>query len=107
MSMAFKALSIILLVSSAWAVELSICMGVRICGCPIPLRVHCMETAILVLMNNAPSSTSVADDITALIICDMLSTTLLLMVMSSVLAINMWPLALLQAFGSDRYNAML
>jgi hypothetical protein len=66
-----------------------------------------METAILALMNNAPSLASVANDITALIICDMLSTTLLLMGMSSVPAMNMWPPALLRALGFDRYNALL
>ncbi len=70
MSITFKALGIILLVSSAWAVELLVCMGVRVCGCPISLRVRCMETAVLVLMNNAPSLASTADDITALIICN-------------------------------------
>ncbi len=107
MSMALKALGIILLVSSAWAVESSVCMGVQVCGCPISSRVHCMETVVFALMNNAPSLASVANDITAFIICDMLSTTSLLMGMSSVPAMNMWPLALLQAVGFDRYNALL
>ncbi len=107
MSMAFKALGIILLMSSAWAVKLSVCMGVQVCGCSISLRVHCMETAVLALMNNAPSLASAANDITALIICDMLSTAPLLMGMSSVPAMNMWLPALLRALGSDRYNALL
>ncbi len=83
MSMAFNALGIILSVNSAWAVELLVCMGVQVCGCPISSRVRCMETTILALMNSAPSSASAADDITALIICDMLSTTPLLMGISS------------------------
>ncbi len=61
-----------------------------------------METAVLALMNNAPSLTSAAYDITALIICDMLSAARLLMGISSVPAMNMWPPALLQALGSDR-----
>ncbi len=95
------------LVSSAWAVELLVCMGVQVCGCPISLRVHRMETAILALMNSAPSLASAADDITALIICNMLSTALLLMGMSSLPAMNMWPPALLRALGSDRYDALL
>jgi hypothetical protein len=107
MSMAFNALGIILLVSIAWAVELLVCMGVQVCGGPISLRVHCMETAVLALMNSAPSLASTADDITALIICYMLSTAPLLMGMSSLPAMNMWPPALLQALGSDRYNALL
>ncbi len=107
MSMDFKALGIILSVSSAWAVEFSVCMGVQVCGCPIFLRVRCMETAVLALMNNSPSSASAANDITALNICNMLSTAPLLMGMSSVPAMYMWPPALLQALGSDRYNTLL
>ncbi len=95
MSIAFKALGLILLVTSAWAVELLVCMGVRICESPIFSRVSCMETVVLALMNNVPSSASATNDTTALIICDMLSTTLLLMGMSSVPAMNMRPLALL------------
>ncbi len=38
-----------------------------------------MEIAILALMNNVPSLASAANDITALIICVILSITLLLM----------------------------
>ncbi len=95
MSMAFNALGIILLVSSAWAIELSVCMGVQVCRCPISLRVRRMETAVLALMNSVPSSASAANDITALIICNMLSTAQLLMGMSSLPAMNMWPPALL------------
>jgi hypothetical protein len=107
MSMAFQALGMILLVSSAWAVKFLVCMGVQVCGCPISSRVRCMETAVLVLMNNASSLASAANDITALNDCNMLSTAPLLMGMSSVPAMNMWPSALLQALGSDRYNALL
>jgi hypothetical protein len=107
MSMAFNAFGIILLVSSAWAVELSVCIGVQVWGCPISLRVRCMETAVLALMNSALSLASAADDIAALIICNMFSTDLFLMGMSSLPAMNMWPPTLLQALGSDRYNALL
>ncbi len=107
MSMAFNALGIILLVSSAWAVELLVCIGVQVCGCPISLRVRCMETAVLALMNSAPSLASAANDITALIIGDMLRTTPLLVGMSSLPAMNMWPPALLRAMGSDRYDVLL
>jgi hypothetical protein len=73
-------------------------MGVQVYGCPISLRVRCMETAVLALMDSAPSSASAANDITALIICDMLSAALLLMGMSSLPAMVMWPPALPQAF---------
>jgi hypothetical protein len=107
MSMALNALGIILLMRSVWAVELLVCMGVRVCGCLISLMVHCMETAVLALMNSAPSLASAADDITALIICDMLTAALLFMGMSSLPAMNMWPPALLQALGSDRYDVLL
>ncbi len=107
MSMAFNALGIILSVSSAWAVELLVCMGVQVCGCPISLRAHCMETTVLALMNSAPSLASAANEITALIICNMLSTAPLLMGMFSLPAMNMWPPALLQALGSDRYDVLM
>jgi hypothetical protein len=66
-----------------------------------------METAILALMNSALSLASAADDISALIICDMLSTAPLLMGTSSLPAKNMWPPALLRALDSDRYDALL
>ncbi len=107
MTMAFNALGRILLVSSAWAVKLLVWMGVQVCRCPISLSVRCMETAVLALINNAPSLASAADDITALIICNILSTAPLLMGTSSMPAINMWPPALLQALGSDSYDALL
>jgi hypothetical protein len=68
---------------------------------------ECIKTIVLMLMNNAPSLASAADDITALTICKISSTPPLLMGMSSVPAMNMWPLALQQALGSDRYNALL
>jgi hypothetical protein len=77
-------------------------MGVRGCGCPNSLSVCHMDTTVLALMNSTPSSASAADDITALIIFEMFNTAPLLMGISSVPAINMWPPALLQAFGSDR-----
>ncbi len=69
---------------------------------PMELHIH-----ILALMNNAPSLASADDDITALIICKILSTAPLLIGMSSVPAMNMWPPALLWALGSDRYDALL
>ncbi len=79
----------------------------QVCGCPISSSVHCIKTAILALMTNASSSAYAADDITALITCKILSTTPLLMGMSSMPAINMWPLALLPALGSDGYDTLL
>jgi hypothetical protein len=61
-----------------------------------------MDTAVLALMNSTPSSASAADDITALIICKIFNTTPLFMGISSVPAMNIWPPALLQDFGSKR-----
>jgi hypothetical protein len=102
MSIAFSALERILLVSSACAVKLSVWMGVRDCECPISSSVLHMDTAILALMNSAPSSASAADDITALIIYKIFNTAPLFMGISSVTAMNIWPPALLLAFGSER-----
>jgi hypothetical protein len=90
--MALSAFGSILLVSRVCAVELSIWMGVVL---------H-IDTAVLALMNSAPSLASAAEDITALIICNMLSTSPLLVGISSFPAMNMCPLARLRAFGSDR-----
>jgi hypothetical protein len=44
----------------------------------------------------------VADDITAFMICEIFNTAPLLMGISSKPAMDMWPMALLQAFGSER-----
>jgi hypothetical protein len=74
MSMAFNAWGRILLVSSAWAAKVLVWMGVQVCKCPISSSVRHMATAVLALMNNTPSSASAADDITTLIICNLLST---------------------------------
>ena len=102
MSMAFSALGRILLVSSACAVELSVCIGVRVWGWPNSSSIVRMETAVFALMNNAPSSSSVADDMTDLIICDMLRTAPLFIGISSSPAMNMWPPAWLRALDSDK-----
>ena len=51
---------------------------------------------------SAPNSASAADDITAFIICEIFNTAPLLMGISSEPAMNMWPPALLRAFGSER-----
>ncbi len=107
MSMAFNALGRILLVNSMCAIVLSVWMGVRGCGCPNSSNVHRIDTAVLALMNSAPSSASAADDITVLIICEMFNTAPLLMGISSVLAINTWPPARLRAFGLDKYDGSL
>ncbi len=89
MSMAFSALGKILLLSSACAVALSVCIGVGGCGWPSSMRVCCMDTAVFALMNRAPNSASAADDMTAQIIWEMFRTAPLLMGISSLPAMNM------------------
>ncbi len=107
MSMAFNALGMILFVSCAFAVELSVCIGVSGWGWPSSASVCRIETAIFALMNSAPNSASAADDMTALIIWEILSTAPLLRGMFSFPAMNMWPPARLRALGSDKYEASL
>ena len=89
MSMAFSAFGRILLESSAYAVELSVCIGVRVWGWPNSSSVVCMEAAVFVLMNNAPSSASAVNNMTDLIICDMLRTALLFVGIFSSPVMNM------------------
>ena len=89
MSMAFSAFGRILLVSSACAVELSVCIGVRVWGWPNSSSIVPMDTAVFALMNNAPSSASAANDMTDWIICDMLRTVPLFIGILSSPAMNM------------------
>ncbi len=107
MSIAFEALGIILLVSRACAVALSVFIGVSGCGWPSSSSVCHIDTAVFAFMKSAPNSASAADDMTARIICDMLSTAPLFHGIGSLPAMNMWQLARLRAFGSDRYDALL
>ncbi len=100
--MALSAFGRILLVSSACAVELLVCIGVHACGWPNSLSVVRMEMAVFALMNSAASSASAADDITDFITCNMLRTAPLLIRILSFPAMNMWPPARLWTFGSDR-----
>ena len=68
MSMLFVAFGMILLFSSPFDVELSVCIGVFDCGCPISSSVFFSGTASFQFMNSVPSSASAADDITDFII---------------------------------------
>ncbi len=88
--------------SSACAVELLACIGVRVCGWRNSLSVVYIEMAVFALMNSAASSASAADDIIDFVTCKMLRTVPLLIGISSFPAMNMWPPAQLRAFGSDR-----
>ena len=107
MSIALSAFGRILFVSSACAVALSVYIGVWGCGCPSLISVCRIETAVFALINKAPNSASAADDITARIIWEMLSTAPLLDGISLRPAMKMWPPARLRDFGSDRYDASL
>ncbi len=82
-------------------------MGVCICGWSSSSSILHIDTAGLALMNSAPSLVSAAEDITALIIWDMLNTAPLLVGIFSCPAVNMCPPAWLQAFGLDRYEVSL
>ncbi len=66
-----------------------------------------IETAVFALMKRAPSSASMADDMTAHIICKMLRMAPLFAGMSSFPAINMCLPARLHAFGLDMYEVLL
>ena len=52
-------------------IEFSTCIGVDGCGCPISSNVVMITVSSLVLINRAAHSSSEADAITFLIICDM------------------------------------
>jgi hypothetical protein len=105
--MAFIAFGNILLVSSACAIALSVCIGAHGCGWPSSTSVWHIEMAVFALMNRAPSSASAADDMTAQIICKILRTPPLLKGMLSFPTMNMCPPMQLQDFSSDMYDALL
>ena len=68
MSIGLVAFGKILLLTTPKAVELSVCIGVGGCLCPNSSSVFLIGTAFWELMNNAPSSASAAEVMTALII---------------------------------------
>ena len=107
MSMLFVAFGMILLFSSPFAVELSVCIGFFGCGCPSSSSVFLAETASFQFMNSAPSSASAADDISAFIICATFITAPLFAASSLGADMNQWSPALLLAFDSDKYDASL
>ena len=72
MSMVLVHLGCTVLVTTPKAVVLSVCKEVLGCGWPISSSSKCMGTASLAFMYRAPSSASAAEDITALIIDDVL-----------------------------------
>ncbi len=71
--MAFVYFDCTLPLITASAIELSVCSGVGGCLCPISSRMILMYTASLAIMYNPANSTSVAEDITCLIMWAMFS----------------------------------
>ena len=68
MSMAFVHLGCTLLLMMPSAVELSVWMGVRGCGCPISSNIIRSSTALHAFMYNPPNSAYDAEDMTDFII---------------------------------------
>jgi hypothetical protein len=97
--MALSAFGNILLVSSVCAFALWVCIGVRGCGWPSSMSVWCIETEVFKVMNWALNSSSAADDMTAQIICEILTVALLLNGMLLFSAMNMCPPARLRDLG--------
>lgn len=102
MSIGLVRLGWIVLLTTPRAVELSVCIGVGGCLCPISLRRCRIGTASRELMKRAPSSASAADDITALMIWAIVSTAPLLRGAWSFSDMKKCPPARLLAFDSDR-----
>ena len=81
---------------------LSVCIGVGGYGCPRNSSTCRAGIASQQLMNNAPTSASAADDMTALMICDIVLMAPLLGGTSTLLDKKKCPPALLRALLSDR-----
>ena len=81
------------------AIALSVCRGVGGCLCPSSLLMILMNTALCAIMYSPASSTSVADDMTFLIMCAIMSTTPLFGGMVVLLERKKCPPALLRALG--------
>ena len=85
MSIAFVLLGCTLFVTTTCAAQLSVCISVLGCGCPIYDSVILCGTASRVLMYIAPISYSAADVMTAFMIWAMLKTATLLAGISALL----------------------
>ena len=98
MSMEFSRLLKILLVTKLCEVELSFCIGVDGCVCPIYSRAWCDGMTSLQLMKSAPSSAFDVDDMTALMILDIFNTATLLGGNAVLFDMKKFPRALLLVF---------
>ena len=106
-SIAFFLFGCILPLTTASAIELSVCSGVGGCLCPIYSKIILMYTASLAMMYKAANSASVAYDITCFIIWAMFRTALLFCGMVELLDKKKCPPTLLRSFGSLRYLTSL
>ena len=102
MSIALVRLGCILPLHTASAVALSVCNGVEDCLWPISVNTILIFTASRAMMYNAANSASVADVMTCLMMCAMLSTAPLLAGIVALLERKKCPPALPCACGSLR-----
>ena len=91
MSISFVRFGAMLFDMNAWDAELSVCIGVLVCGCPISSNVFRAGTVSLALIYIDPISASAADDITDLMIWAMLSTAPLFIGSSVLFERKKWP----------------
>ena len=107
MSIDFNILLTMLLLTTPSAVVLSVCIGVGGCLCPIYSSVVLSGTAPRKLMNSTQSSSSAVEDMTVLMILEIVVTALLFggSAVSSVM--KKCPPDLLRDFASERYDASL
>ena len=109
-SMEHESWRLTVLLAMPTAVELSQCIGVAGCGCPISRNVFRSIMASLKFMNNAPSSASAADAATNLStlhsVC--IASFMRIGILSSCThPMKKWPHARLPALGAERYEALL
>ena len=105
--MAFVRFGFILPLTTASAIELSVCSGVGGCLCPIYSKMILIYTASLAIMYKAANYSSVANDIACSIMWAILRTAPLFCGVVESLDKKNWPPALLRDFGSLRYLALL
>ena len=102
MSIYLSRLLAMLLVTTPSAVVLSVCIGVGGCLWPIVYNEWRAGIVSIQFMKRAPNSASIADDMTDLMICEMVRTDPLFGRTSESPDTKKCPPALLLAFDSDR-----
>ena len=107
MSIDFVTFGFKFLVTKSKAVMFSISIGVGGYLWSVSSNIHLAGIACFEFKNNAPISASTANDITLLMILAIFKTAPLFLGSWLFSEMNKWPLALLLAFGSVRYDASL